>query len=36
MELFLLTINAPVVYGAGPNDFDAGKFISRAIGRGGQ
>ncbi len=31
-----LTINVPVVlYGVGRNDFDAGKFISRAIGRCG-
>ncbi len=31
-----ITINVPVLlYGAGRNDFDAGKSISRAIGRGG-
>jgi hypothetical protein len=35
--LRFLTINVPVVYiyGGRRNDFDAGKYIFRAIGRGG-
>jgi hypothetical protein len=30
-----VTINLPVFHGTGRNDFDAGKSISRAIGRDG-
>ncbi len=34
-NLYRITINVPFLYVAGRNDFDWGKPISRAIGRGG-